>query len=46
MYTVFTVFLDSVFIVNVKYEDKINEEQMLLLFVSNITAYVIFLCVW
>lgn len=46
MYTVFTVFLDSVLIVNVKYEDKMNKEQVLLLFVSNIMAYVIFLYVW
>lgn len=45
MYTVFTVFLDSVLIVNVKYEDKMNKEQVLLLFVSNIMAYVIFLYV-
>lgn len=46
MYTVFTVFLDSVLIINVKYEDKMNKEQVLLLFVSNIMAYVIFLYVW
>lgn len=46
MYTVFTVFLDSVLIANVKYEDKINKERVLLLFVSNIMAYVIFLYVW
>lgn len=45
MYTVFTVFLDSVLIINVKYEDKMNKEQVLLLFVSNIMAYVIFLYV-